>query len=125
MMVMIPMTILMMMMTMMIANDIDLMTILMMTMTTIKVGDNMRAQLVRDLHNYDPRVNNEYQFLIGIFIMMVKMVIIVFSITRLRAAVWSLLGTQPSKDCTVVALKRPRYLIIIVISTASRKVLHT
>ena len=56
MMVMIPMTILMMMMTMMIANDIDLMTILMMTMTTIKVGDNMRAQLVRDLHNYDPRV---------------------------------------------------------------------
>ena len=51
------MTILMMMMTMIIANDIDLMTILMMTMTTIKVGDNMRAQLVRDLHNYDPRVN--------------------------------------------------------------------
>ena len=49
----------------------------------------------------------------AVVIMIVKIVVIIFSITRLRAAVWSLLGTQPSKDCTAVALKRPRYIIII------------
>ena len=27
----------------------------------LQVGENMRAQLVRDLHNYDPRVTNKSQ----------------------------------------------------------------
>ena len=49
-----------------------------------------------------------------IFVIM-RTVIIVFTVIRLRAAVWLFLGTQPSKDCTAVALKRPRYFIIIII----------
>ena len=51
----------------------------------------------------------------GIFvIMMAEIVIIVLTIIRWREAVWSFPGTQPSKDCTAVASKRPRYFIIII-----------